>query len=84
MEAYDIEDGVPPDDHITWTSNLDGVLGTGALLQIDTLSLGTHTLTLSVRDNQNVITTATLVVTVGPEEATGSIAPDVYLPLIMK
>jgi hypothetical protein len=83
-QTYDIEDGVLPDDHITWESDLDGVLGTGALLQIDTLSLGTHIITLSVRDNQNVYTTTTLVITVGPEEETGSIAPDVYLPLIMR
>ncbi|MBI5566646.1 MAG: hypothetical protein HY870_17225, partial [Chloroflexi bacterium] len=83
-EVYDIEDGVPPDDHITWESDLDGVLGTGALLQIDTLSIGTHTITLSVRDNQNTFTTTTLTVIVGPEEETGSIAPDVFLPIVMK
>jgi hypothetical protein len=83
-DTYDIEDGVPPDDHITWTSDLDGVLGTGALLQIDTLSLGTHTITVSVHDNQNVVTTSTFVVIVGPEEETGSISPDIFLPLIMK
>jgi hypothetical protein len=83
-QTYDIEDGALPDDHITWESDLDGVLGTGALLQLDTLSLGTHHITLSVRDNQNVYTTTTLVITVGPAEETGGVAPDVYLPLIMR
>lgn len=83
-EAYDIEDGMLPDDHITWESDLDGVLGTGALLQIDTLSLGTHTITLSVRDNQNTVTTQTLMVTVGPEEEAGNTLPDLYLPITLR
>ena len=83
-ETYDPEDGVPPDDHIQWSSDLDGALGTGALLQIDTLSVGTHTITLSVRDNQNTFTTTTFVIQIVPEEEEGDTVPDIYLPLITK
>jgi hypothetical protein len=83
-EAYDVEDGVPSDDHIQWSSDLDGLLGTGALLQIDTLSVGTHTITLSVRDSQNAFTTATFVIQVVPEVEEGSTVPDMFLPIIMK
>ncbi len=75
---------MPPDDHIQWSSDLDGVLGTGALLQLDTLRAGTHTITLSVRDNQNTFTTTTFVIQIVPEEEEGSTVPDVYLPLITK
>jgi len=83
-DTYDIEDGVPPDDHIQWSSDLDGLLGNGALLQIDTLRVGTHTITLSVRDNQNTFTTTTFVIQVVPEVEEGNIASNIYLPLITK
>ena len=45
-ETYDPEDGVLPDGSLQWSSSIDGAIGTGALLQIDTLSIGTHTITL--------------------------------------
>jgi hypothetical protein len=46
--AYDLEDGV--DITSTWTSSLDGVLGSGNTLYGVTLSPGDHTLTFSATD----------------------------------
>jgi PKD repeat protein len=47
--ATDDEDGVIPSQSLEWSSDLDGILGSG--LQLDTtLSLGVHTITLSATD----------------------------------
>ena len=48
--AYDADDGLLDGAAVQWTSNLDGVLGTGAVLDIDTLRPGRHTITLRARD----------------------------------
>ena len=48
--ANDLEDGVIS-ENIQWISNIDGVLGTGELVQM--MSLGTHTITASIADSNN-------------------------------
>jgi hypothetical protein len=47
-EAYDPDYVTVPDDAVTWRSNLDDTLGTGAQLATATLSPGTHTITVEV------------------------------------
>ena len=52
--AYDLEDGALPDSAVTWSSSLDGELGTGASLPTADLSRGTHELTLRVADSDGI------------------------------
>jgi PKD repeat protein len=49
--------GSDPDGTIadySWESNLDGILGSTATLVLDTLTAGTHTISLKVRDDDGV------------------------------
>jgi len=49
--AADAEDGILPDAAFTWRSSRDGLLGVGASLGIETLSVGSHLLTLAATDS---------------------------------
>jgi len=49
--GYDPDDGNLPDAALQWTSSLDGLLGSGAEIAIDTLSEGSHLISLSVTDS---------------------------------
>lgn len=57
--ANDAEDGALTGTYLTWSSNLDGILGTGTTLSIDTLSSGTHTITLTATDHDGFSATTT-------------------------
>jgi REJ domain len=48
--AFDTEDGTVDEADYTWSSDRDGILGQGAELQLQTLSVGHHTITLTVQD----------------------------------
>ncbi len=61
--ATDAEDG-DLSGSVTWTSSLDGSLGSGASLVTSSLSLGTHTVTAAVSDAAGQERTASVVVTV--------------------
>ena len=50
VAAYDVDDGVLDGAAITWESSLDGVLGNGAYLALNTLRVGTHTITMRAAD----------------------------------
>ena len=62
--ATDPEDGPLIGGALTWSSSLDGPLGTGDSLQLDSLTTGRHTLTLRAEDSGGAVNEATLVVTV--------------------
>lgn len=49
-EGMDLEEGSLPDSALTWTSSLDGVLGTGRWLERYNLRIGTHQITLTAQD----------------------------------
>jgi len=53
---------------ITWTSSLDGLLGTGGTISTSTLRSGTHTITASVTDGRGKVAAAmrTVVVNAAP------------------
>ncbi|HKV06642.1 MAG TPA: Ig-like domain-containing protein [Thermoanaerobaculia bacterium] len=48
--ATDVEDGTISGS-LTWTSSLNGIIGTGASFSTSTLSAGSHTITASVTDS---------------------------------
>jgi PKD repeat protein len=53
-EAEDPEDGTLTAGSLSWTSNVDGLLGTGDTLDVDTLSTGAHTLALIATDSDGL------------------------------
>jgi len=55
--AVDLEDGTLPSTALSWTSSLEGSLGTGSALSVNALSLteGTHTISLSALDSEGRI-----------------------------
>ncbi len=78
--AYDIESG----DHTnaaTWTSSMDGPLGSGGKLTIEALSDGIHTITLTADDGQGHTATDTIRVTVG---AVTEPVEHIYLPQVVR
>ena len=62
--ATDAEEG-SLSSSLTWTSNLDGLLGSGASFST-MLSVGTHTIMASVSDSGGLAGTSTIMVTVNP------------------
>lgn len=62
--AADAEDGSLTGLSLTWTSNLDGLLGTGTVLTVGNLSPGSHTITLTATDSQGVTSTAVVAINV--------------------
>jgi hypothetical protein len=75
--AYDPEDGALGDLALVWGSDLDGQLGTGALLTMaaQDLTPGWHQLTLKPTDHDGMIGSASASIFVGPR---------VHLPLVLK
>jgi hypothetical protein len=71
--ASDAEDG-DLTAAIAWTSNLDGALGTGATLDLATLSVGLHTITASVADSLGEPGSAQVTLTIA-----GNAAPTVSI-----
>ena len=61
--ANDMEDGTLT--NTTWTSSLDGALGTGSYLTGVVLSTGTHTLTFTAADSRGATASQQVTVTVG-------------------
>ena len=60
--GYDIEDGSLPSSAYTWSSSIDGNLGTGSFLVLSAADLtpGTHTITVTASDSDNMAATATV------------------------
>ncbi len=53
--VWDIDDQLVPEDAVTWTSSLDGPLGSGRLLVRRNLSPGTHVITLRGVDSGGLV-----------------------------
>jgi predicted carbohydrate-binding protein with CBM5 and CBM33 domain len=54
-DGFDADDGQLGDDAMSWSSNLDGALGSGGSLSVNASDLqqGTHTITLTARDSDS-------------------------------
>jgi len=68
--AYDREDGQLDGTALSWTSSLDGELGTGRIIFPDALSGGQHTLMLKATDSNGTIGAASVIVAIAmpPDE----------------
>lgn len=64
-DGKDFEDGALPDAGLLWTSNLDGVIGTGRTFSRQ-LSAGANTVTLTVTDSQGNTGTRSITMTITP------------------
>ncbi len=58
--GYDSEDGWLSGVSLVWISNKDGQVGTGNTITTNSLSGGTHTISLTVTDSVNTSNTATI------------------------
>lgn len=65
--ALDPEDGILPGDSLVWSSDKDGVLGSGLELVTRPLSLGTHNITLKATDSTGKTAATGIILTVTPE-----------------
>lgn len=70
--AIDAEDGELTGS-LTWTSSLDGPIGTGGSISTDTLRNGTHTITASVTDSEGMPGTARITITITVSASTVSV-----------
>src|SRR5207253_727709 len=70
----DVEDGPLSGASLVWTSSRDGQIGTGASFRTTTLSVGTHTITLTAKDSQGATGTATVTVTITQPSTGGPVA----------
>lgn len=57
--AYDCTEGVLAGDAIAWHSDRDGLLGTGVMLRVSTLSPGLHTVTMTATGHDGKSASAT-------------------------
>ena len=64
--GYDAEDGLLPSSAFAWTSSIDGNLGTGEFLVLSAsrLTPGTHIITLTATDSDQMTATATVNITI--------------------
>ena len=73
--ATDMEDGTLPDGALVWSSDRQGVLGTGPSLPTNTLLPGPHVIKLTATDSKGQASTLTVGVFIGTR---------IYLPVMMK
>ncbi|MFO7749080.1 MAG: choice-of-anchor U domain-containing protein [Desulfobacteraceae bacterium] len=66
-EGIDPEDGSLTGDALSWSSDKDGFLGTGASISKSDLSVNTHVITLTATDSESAATTASITISVGDE-----------------
>lgn len=76
----DPEDGTLSGSALAWTSNIDGAIGTGVSFAKTNLSVGVHTITLTVTDANGVTASAvrTVTITTAPPGNTAPVAAYTY------
>jgi len=76
--AVDLEEGMVSSGSLSWSSDVDGALGAGGLLEV-TLSEGTHTITFNVSGGAASATTTVIVQVPSPAAKLFT-----YLPLVLR
>jgi hypothetical protein len=79
--GYDREDGRLQGDALTWTSDRDGLVGSGGTLVTTDLSVGHHRLTFEVRDADDNVAQDTVEIDI---VVAGADTRRIFLPLITK
>ena len=79
--AYDYEDGELEEIALEWSSDRDGVLGSGSLLEVSGISTGIHQLSLTATDSQGNVGSGSILTHVGQP---AGITNQIYLPLVMR
>ena len=76
VDQFDVE--VPPED-LEWTSDIDGVLGTGNVLDVspDSLTAGNHVITLTAVDSEGIEGTSEINIVINVALAPPSFMTDV-------
>lgn len=77
--AYDPEDGDLAGEALLWSSDVDGVLGSGGSQAFDDLTPGYHTITLTATDDDGRTGSASITIYVGEDWPV-----KVYLPLVTR
>jgi hypothetical protein len=62
--GWDLEDRALTGNSVVWTSDVDGFLTTGRITSVDNLSVGTHTITVTVTDSANQTDSDSAVITI--------------------
>jgi hypothetical protein len=62
--GWDLEDKAINGTALTWSSNLDGPLGTGRLFAVTNLSVGEHVITVTATDSSLLMATADTLITI--------------------
>lgn len=75
-EGFDPENGVLPDSLLVWSSNVDGELGYGSLLSVDSMSLGEHSISLKVTDFDGKSSNAVIIVSLVDYD------PNTFFPML--
>lgn len=81
--GYDLDSGYLTDEALTWFSDRDGQIGTGATFSAATLSVGIHTIELRAQSKQGNGASDTVQVTV-VDSLPDSQSQQLYLPLVTK
>lgn len=80
--AIDLEAGSLTGDDLVWRSDIEGLLGTGELLHVTDLALGTHRITLTATDPHGSKGTAAVTIHLVEEFAVSE--TNTYLPLVLR
>lgn len=79
--GYDLEEGELAGSSLAWTSDRDGKLGSGELLEDIFLTPGEHQITMKASDGQGHTSQASIIVKVYPQIVPGK---SLFLPLIRR
>ncbi len=62
--AWDLEDNGLNGNSLEWSSNIDGIIGTGRLTTVNNLSAGTHVISLTATDSDDMVSVDSVVISI--------------------